>query len=604
MASVMRTLALLASMSVASGEYSCPVGYADLTGTPLCAGVIDESCGVSTCCKQTGKMCSKIDAITGNSKCKTGDDKNYFFDLKKGLSVAASDSDADIVATCCTQCTKATCADWQTVKALVGCGTGMAFLGTNALPASDCAIPADAKYKETCCVSQPTTCAATNVISGNANCKSGAPINDFFDLKKSTSVPASDSDADFKGSCCTKCSAATCADWQPVKLLVGCGTGKALAPTNALPAADCAIPSDDKYKETCCATTPTYCASTNAITGNAKCKTGSDKNYFFDLKKAASEVASASDADFVGACCSKCSAATCADWQPVKLLTSCGTGKYIVGTNTLASADCAIPADDKYKEACCAPTPTTCASTNAITGNAKCKSTAAISDFFDLKKTASVPASKSRVDFQKACCTKCSAATCADWQTVKALVGCGTGKYILGTTALASADCAIPVDAKYKETCCATAPIICSGTNAISGNAKCKTGSDKNYFFDLHKGAATAASASDADFVGACCSKCSEAKCADWQPVKALVGCGTGKVFAATNVLPSSDCAIPADAKYKETCCGEPMKCADYDKSQDSTRNEASAALPKVSPFRGTLVASFLVLVGVHNLWI
>jgi len=240
----------------------------------------------------------------------------------------------------------------------------------------------------------------------------------------------------------------------------------------------------------------------------------------------------------------------------------------------------------------------TCSATNAITGNDKCKSGDPINEFFDLKKAASDASD----NFRSACCTDCAEATCADWQTVKALVGCGSGKYILGTNKLASSDCSVPADTKYKEACCATSPILC-GTNVITGNSKCKSGSDKNYFFDLQKSASVVASSSDSDFRATCCSKCSEATCYDWSTAKPLVGCPSGKVISYTSVLSSSDCSIPSDDKYKEACCQTPMKCADYDVSQDSNQ-EANAALPKASPFIGNLVASFMVLGGVHSLWI
>merc|ERR1711865_497195 len=95
-------------------------------------------------------------------------------------------------------------------------------------------------------------------------------------------------------------------------------------------------------------------------------------------------------------------------------------------------------------------------------------------------------------------------------------------------------------------------------------------GSDKNMFFDLKKGATAFVGTADADFRTTCCSSCSAATCQDWQTVKLLVGCGSGKMLSAETVLASSDCSIPADNKYKETCCinipppPTPMKCSDY----------------------------------------
>jgi len=103
------------------------------------------------------------------------------------------------------------------------------------------------------------------------------------------------------------------------------------------------------------------CSGTNAISGNAKCKKGTDVNYFFDLHKASAVVASSSDNDFKAACCSQCSAATCSDWIKT---TSCGDGLSLDGAITLGSDDCSEPTNEAHKTACCT-TPMTCAETDA-----------------------------------------------------------------------------------------------------------------------------------------------------------------------------------------------------------------------------------------------
>jgi len=160
-----------------------------------------------------------------------------------------------------------------------------------------------------------------------------------------------------------------------------------------------------------------------------------------------------------------------------------------------------------------------------------------------------------------------------------------------------------PADAaSCSDALCCTGT-VCAGTDALTGNAKCKTGSDKNQFFDLKKGAT--AFTDDDSFRSNCCSSCSGATCADWQPVVFGGSCSTGRVISGTIVLPSSDCTIPAVDKYKETCCIDKpvapanMKCADWTQGSDS---ETSAALPtgRVSPFVSTF-ATFAVLVGVRS---
>jgi len=149
------------------------------------------------------------------------------------------------------------------------------------------------------------------------------------------------------------------------------------------------------------------------------------------------------------------------------------------------------------------------------------------------------------------------------------LTFCASGKELLGTNTLASADCSIPSNADYLSACCIDTPTLCSGTNVISGNAKCKTGTDVNYFFDLHKATAEVASSSDSDFRSSCCSQCSAATCADWQPVKLLTSCDAGLALDGTITLASADCSVPTDDAYKTACCTTPMKCADAETDVD-----------------------------------
>jgi len=269
MAFVVRAFAVLLSMPSASGQYSCPSGYAANSG--WCARATDESCSAATCCKLTGTLCSATNVLTGDAKCKAGSDKNVFWDLKKGASVVPSGgNDDDLRAACCTSCSDAKCADWQTVKVLTGCGSGKMILGTNSLASADCSIPADDKYKEACCVDTPATpaaptgpfCSGTGVVAGNTKCKTGSDKNVFFDLKKAAQK-VGDSDDSFRSTCCTSCSQATCADWQTVKFAVGCGSGKFINPEIALSSADCSIPDDAQYKATCCQE-PKKCADYSA----------------------------------------------------------------------------------------------------------------------------------------------------------------------------------------------------------------------------------------------------------------------------------------------------------------------------------------------------
>merc|ERR1712238_96881 len=110
---------------------------------------------------------------------------------------------------------------------------------------------------------------------------------------------------------------------------------------------------------------------------------------------------------------------------------------------------------------------------------------------------------------------------------------------------------------------------------------KCKTDS-KMKFYDLAKNSAVTASASDADFRGACCTDCSAATCADWTTNE----CGDGEVKKdGTITLASADCSVPTNVAYKAACCAPPMACSAYVGDAD-----ASAALPTFPPFICTLL--------------
>jgi len=205
MLSANSALAFLALMTVVRGGWDCPTGYADNGEMPLCSGHISSTCSMATCCKLTGALCSGTNVISGNAKCKTGTDVNYFFDLHKNAAAAASASDADFVASCCSKCSDATCSDWQPAKPLTFCASGKEIQGTNTLASADCSIPTDVAYKTACCIDTPTLCSGTNVVSGNAKCKTGTDVNYFFDLHKATAEVASSSDSDFRAACCSQC---------------------------------------------------------------------------------------------------------------------------------------------------------------------------------------------------------------------------------------------------------------------------------------------------------------------------------------------------------------------------------------------------------------
>jgi len=276
---------------------------------------------------------------------------------------------------------------------------------------------------------------------------------------------------------------------------------------------------------------------------------------------------------------------------------------------------------------CCSLTGTLC-SAHAVTGIAKCKQGSDTNMFFDLKKVALAYVGNTDDAFRATCCSSCSQATCADW--LLPLVACDSGKMLSATTALASADCTLPTATSKKSTCCVAkatcADHPCSGLTKVSnagstycpgnaatcsnalcctgtlcsaytltGNTKCKTGSDTHMFFDLHKLQSPVADTTDPTIKSTCCSMCSQATCADW--VLPLVSCDSGEMISSTTVLPSADCSPPSASLKKSTCCvaiPPAMKCAAYVAGE-----EASAAVHTALSFV-CVWASFTLLVGAH----
>jgi len=133
-------------------------------------------------------------------------------------------------------------------------------------------------------------------------------------------------------------------------------------------------------------------------------------------------------------------------------------------------------------------------------------------------------------------------------------------------------------------------------TDVITGNIKCKQGTDTNMFFDLKKGGSEVGDTDD-NFRTTCCTSCEAATCSDWQTVK-TVGCGNNKMISASTVLSSSDCSIPTDSDYTSACCVDiptpptPMKCSAYSEDVDTA---VRTDLPVVRTAIG-----FFALVAIH----
>merc|ERR1711935_292071 len=138
---------------MAMGQYQCPDGWTDKSGSPECAGA------VSAACTTVAWLLSQ--ALSLGCAAET---PIAFFDLKKiADGVASPQSDADIKAACCTAFTEATCADWVALS----CSSGQARDDANSAPGggADGMTMTQDDFSSHCCETTPaptpapTTCA-------------------------------------------------------------------------------------------------------------------------------------------------------------------------------------------------------------------------------------------------------------------------------------------------------------------------------------------------------------------------------------------------------------------------------------------------------------
>lgn len=250
---------------------------------------------------------------------------------------------------------------------------------------------------------------------------------------------------------------------------------------------------------------------------------------------------------------------------------------------------------------CCNPLPT-CAKHSAAwiiaqAGNGGCRKDSA-KMFFDTKKTTNVVASpQGEAQIKAACCTATADAKCSDWAAVLGV--CPAGKTFVGTNGAPpdNSDGLTLSKAKYHEMCCTTTvtpPKKCSSFSVTWAAAQlagggCAKGGAK-MFFDLKKTAVTVASpAGEAQVKAACCTPFADAKCSDWK----LLSCGAGTSIVGTKSAPpdNADGKMLSQAKYRQMCCEQPMKCVDY--SEETSRS--------VSPAVASMVV-FLVAIAATTL--
>jgi predicted SnoaL-like aldol condensation-catalyzing enzyme len=585
--SLLQVFALLVSVSIVNGAYECPVLWKDKLSSSTCAGAQSESCTDTSCCIAP-RFCSEFAVAWGITQLAGGGcaADNKFFDMKKASTAVADPAGAaEVKAACCTPFADATCSDWAPVKS---CNSGdivaEADQSKSAVdtPGSSPWMSND-KFKESCCSTPIETCSQFAVAWAVAQAIGGGCAADhkFFDTKKAgTAVADPAGDAEVKAACCTPFADATCGDWAPVK---SCKLGDFVAQADK---SDSAVdtPShlrDDRFKNSCCSAAPTpsppatTCATFEVAFAIAQLAGGgcAADNKFFDTKKATTAVADpAGDAEVKAACCTSFADATCGDWAPVK---SCNLGDLVVDhAKSAVDTPDSSPwmSNDKFKELCCGKTCSefrvAWAVAQAIGGGC-----AADNKFFDTKKASTAvadPAGDGEV--KAACCTPFADATCSDWAPVKS---CNSGDIVSEADQSKSAvDTPSNMrDVKFKESCCSLEPKPCSQFVVAWAVAQLAGGgcAADNKFFDSNKASAIVAEpAGDDEIKAACCTPFADATCGDWAPVKSCK-LGDFVVDHAKSAIDTPDSSPwMSNDKYKELCCGPPMKCEDWTYEVDS----------------------------------
>ena len=257
------------------GQYQCPDGWTDKSGSPACAGAVSAACTTAACCDIStdptpaptpapAPTCATYSVAWAISQALGGGcaADTQFFDLKKlANGVASPQSDSDIKAACCTAFADATCADWVTWS----CSSGQARVDANSAPGggADGMTMTQDDFSSQCCETTPaptpapTTCASFSVawILSQALGAGCAADTEFFDLKKLAVTVSSSADADVKSACCTPFSEAVCSDWSAMS----CQSGQYVVGTNAAPADDGMTIEVATFRSSCCSD-PISCA--------------------------------------------------------------------------------------------------------------------------------------------------------------------------------------------------------------------------------------------------------------------------------------------------------------------------------------------------------
>jgi len=361
---VVPVLAFFGSISGVFGQFVCDTSIA--TGTPKCKLSTADSCDKNECCTNPPASVScrstvgtpsttSADAAARKLRCTTNKMFAAATQYQKQLELGTA-GDADYVTKCCVDCTAAKCSDWPLYdSSTFACAVGTVPSETDPVlaSASACVAPTAVLYKSTCCV---VTCDSKVGIQTAKNTICGvATENEYKYFVANPQAPygsivvASDSDTDFKSTCCTLCTTITCSNLVLMYNTLTCtGTDVTLKSTTVYTSlVNCAKPTDEAFRLACCGT------KCSVGTGPAK-KTKCGSTKIVDLDKKNNYPADATDEKYKTDCCKDCAATLCKEWTaPYYTMFSCATGVFHGKTVLAGAANCAEPTAEA-KKVCCA----------------------------------------------------------------------------------------------------------------------------------------------------------------------------------------------------------------------------------------------------------
>jgi len=448
-----------------------------------------------------------------------------FFDLKTLDTSVSEDTDAAVMAACCTPFEDALCSDWQLNYGVCTAGT---FVGSNAA-ASDGTLTAGA-YQTACCDGADANDGADAVANGWST-KDGDPCVEC-DYKGTVFSKCTKLDANYAW-CCTQSeyeNSAASGTWAQCDAEA---TGDAPSGSNAA---------------------ALTCADFSAawLIAQALGQGCTQENKFFDLKTYDASVSESTDAAVLAACCTPFEDALCSDWELNYGVCSEGN----LWKSNAAPSDGSLTKEG-YEAACCSDDfpPSTCADYSVIWAGAQLLGLGCATEqkFFDLKTLSKSVLNSTDSAVLEACCTPFEDAVCSDW-----LLSCESGTFVQAGTSLAGQGdegTSTPTATVFQDTCC-SADATCANFEFswIVAQALNQGCAQTDHFFDTKKSTNAVSSPNeDSSIIDACCTPFADALCSDWRLVNGACQAGA---FTSTNDAPAdvNNRSLSA-ASYESLCC-------------------------------------------------